>query len=81
MQLRILHQLKPSVNVVQYFRRHYSIPRSLPGPPQIKELKGHEESSAAKSWIAEFRKLDLPRDLVQWTFSRSSGPGGQVCIC
>ncbi|KIL65712.1 hypothetical protein M378DRAFT_161696 [Amanita muscaria Koide BX008] len=49
----------------------------LPPPPSLKLIGTPEDKSAARAWIAEFKKHGIPRSLVRFTFARSSGPGGQ----
>ncbi|KAF8333907.1 hypothetical protein F5887DRAFT_655368 [Amanita rubescens] len=54
-------------------------PEALPTPPHLKSIDTPEDKFAARTWIAEFKKLAIPKRLVEFTFARSSGPGGQVC--
>ncbi|KAJ7825956.1 RF-1 domain-containing protein [Mycena leptocephala] len=51
--------------------------KPIPIPPQITSLESAQETALARAWIAQFRALDIPKALVQLSFSRSSGPGGQ----
>ena len=51
---------------------------SVPLPPSISAMKTPEDNAQARSWIERFKSQKIPRDLVELTFSRSSGPGGQV---
>jgi hypothetical protein len=55
-------------------------PSTLPKPPPIAQLVTEQDNAEASDWIAEFTapNMRIPRDLVELTFSRSSGPGGQV---
>ena len=55
-------------------------PSTLPEPPPIAQLVTEQDNAEASDWIAEFTapNMRVPRDLVELTFSRSSGPGGQV---
>ena len=48
-------------------------------PPSIPKLETTEENSQARQWITKFRTIDIPKGDVEFTYSRSSGPGGQVC--
>ncbi|KAF8071561.1 RF-1 domain-containing protein [Lyophyllum atratum] len=62
----------------QHFLRSYTQPaHSLPIPPRISALVTHEDTSEARSWISSFKPRPIPRALVEMSFSRSSGPGGQ----
>lgn len=51
----------------------------LPIPPSISVLETPQDSTQARSWLSEFKTITLPRSVVELSFSRSSGPGGQVC--
>ncbi|KAF7335831.1 RF-PROK-I domain-containing protein [Mycena venus] len=46
-------------------------------PPQLASLESPQDTALARTWIAQFRALDIPKSSVQLSFSRSSGPGGQ----
>ncbi|CAL1716143.1 unnamed protein product [Somion occarium] len=35
------------------------------------------ENALAREWISKFKSQSIPKSLVELTFSRSSGPGGQ----
>lgn len=61
-------------------RRSFAIgPKSsLPAPPLLEEINSSEEMSQARTWAEKFRAAAVPRETVQLSFSRSSGPGGQV---
>ncbi|EPT04103.1 hypothetical protein FOMPIDRAFT_45704 [Fomitopsis schrenkii] len=50
---------------------------SLSHPPQLLKLKDASDNAKAQEWIDQFLLYDIPRDVVQLSFSRSSGPGGQ----
>lgn len=63
--------------IVKTATRHSS---TLPKPPQLAELSTPEEMQTARTWIQAFEKLSpdaIPRDSLQISYSRSSGPGGQ----
>jgi len=62
------------------FIRSAGPPSTLPEPPPIAQLVTEQDNAKASDWIAEFAapNMRIPRDLVELTFSRSSGPGGQV---
>ena len=52
---------------------------SLPTPPPLSSLETSKDAAAARDWLMRFRACPIPRAAVDITFSRSSGPGGQVC--
>lgn len=43
----------------------------------LQQATSEEELKAARSWLAELNEDTLPKDVGEFTFSRSSGPGGQ----
>ncbi|KAF8522096.1 RF-1 domain-containing protein [Hysterangium stoloniferum] len=47
--------------------------QQLSGPPPLSP----PENAAARTWIEKFTSKCIPRDEVEVTFARSSGPGGQ----
>lgn len=51
---------------------------SLPAPPSLSVIKTSSDTRNAREWIAFFRQREIPKDLVELNFARSSGPGGQV---
>jgi hypothetical protein len=55
---------------------------AFPKPPPLTELVTEEDNTEASTWLARFSgpQTKIPRQLVELTFSRSSGPGGQVCL-
>lgn len=54
-------------------------PRDLPLPPSIKSVDTPEETVVARAWQTSFKEHSaIPLGLVETSFSRSSGPGGQV---
>ena len=61
------------------FRQASSLPRapliSLEDISKTEETSFHAQ---ARSWVAQFRDANLSKSDVDFTFSRSSGPGGQV---
>ena len=60
---------------------HTSAPAlSLPIPPALFELKNKGEIAGAREWLNAFRNSTVPRNLVELSFARSSGPGGQVRV-
>ncbi|EEB96609.1 hypothetical protein MPER_04231, partial [Moniliophthora perniciosa FA553] len=52
-------------------------PLPLPTPPHLSTLGTLEDSSKARAWINQFKDKSIPRNIVELSFSRSSGPGGQ----
>ncbi|KAG6379296.1 hypothetical protein JVT61DRAFT_11751 [Boletus reticuloceps] len=51
---------------------------NLPNPPSILSLTPEHEREA-RAWLNSFRvAATVPKHLVELSFSRSSGPGGQV---
>ena len=65
--------------LLQWTRKYSSKPNyTLPEPPHIESLETTEDSTQARAWLARFKQEQIPRSLVDLTFSRSSGPGGQV---
>jgi hypothetical protein len=58
---------------------HVSAPvSSLPIPPALSSLENKSDTAGAREWLNAFRDATLPRNLVELSFARSSGPGGQV---
>jgi len=53
----------------------------LPKPPSLSELLTEEDNANASAWVTQFGGAagKIPKELVELSFSRSSGPGGQVC--
>jgi len=54
--------------------------QGLPKPPALLKLTNEQENSEAMDWVTKFTasSTPIPRNLVELSFSRSSGPGGQV---
>jgi len=50
---------------------------ALPVPPRISCLESPSDAAEARSWLSRFQAQSIPRDAVDLSFSRSSGPGGQ----
>lgn len=69
----------PSTCLLRYVHHHGSS-ELLPVPPSLDTLNTAEDNAEARSWIAAFKDKPIPKSLVNFTFSRSSGPGGQVCV-
>jgi hypothetical protein len=51
---------------------------SLPIPPALSSLENKSDTVGAREWLNVFRNATVTRDLVELSFARSSGPGGQV---
>lgn len=51
----------------------------LPLPPSLDRLESAQDTAHARHWLMRFKSHKIPKDSVEITFSRSSGPGGQVC--
>ncbi|TFK94056.1 hypothetical protein K466DRAFT_22027 [Polyporus arcularius HHB13444] len=49
----------------------------LPAPPSLPKLENASQSDLARTWIEQFASRQIPKSLVEFTYSRSSGPGGQ----
>ncbi|KIM39231.1 hypothetical protein M413DRAFT_75007 [Hebeloma cylindrosporum] len=51
----------------------------LPKPPLLSELLTEEDNANASAWVTRFGGAagKIPKELVELSFSRSSGPGGQ----
>lgn len=59
--------------------KHYSQATSIPKSPRLSELLTEGDNNIASAWIDEFKAVNkIPKELVEFSFSRSSGPGGQV---
>jgi hypothetical protein len=43
-------------------------------------LSTDSHHAAAKQWLEGFAIEDIPKNALEVTFARSSGPGGQVCL-
>ncbi|OBZ72422.1 Peptidyl-tRNA hydrolase ICT1, mitochondrial [Grifola frondosa] len=46
-------------------------------PPHLASLSNAEENAQARAWLDKFKTQEIPKSLVELTYSRSSGPGGQ----
>lgn len=71
----------PIVDGHQLLSRRASTLGSWPGlrlPPKLVALTTASENDAAREWITHFTKQSIPKSAVELTYSRSSGPGGQV---
>lgn len=53
---------------------------SLPIPPTLSSLESKTDTANAREWLNAFMSATVPRNLVELSFARSSGPGGQVRV-
>ncbi|TFY72461.1 hypothetical protein EVG20_g566 [Dentipellis fragilis] len=58
-------------------RRIVHTSQALPVPPSLRNLNTKDEVQAARDWLSLFKHHAIPKNLVEVTFARSSGPGGQ----
>jgi len=68
--------------VVRTARHRTGTTASLPTPPPLSsDLETSKDAAAAaRDWLMRFKGCPIPRAAVEIAFSRSSGPGGQVCL-
>ncbi|EMD31296.1 CsMn35 [Gelatoporia subvermispora B] len=52
-------------------------PGEYPIPPQLTKIQTAEENAQVEEWMDQFVSWYMPRNLVEVSYSRSSGPGGQ----
>lgn len=57
---------------------HSFTPGHLSSAPVFASLENSVQTAEARDWLSAFRAQSIPRNLVELSFSRSSGPGGQV---
>lgn len=57
--------------------RHVRASSTFPLPPNFAELTSVSDTRQAREWIASFKGSEIPKEFVDWSFARSSGPGGQ----
>lgn len=88
MSLSFLHAHRPLAALFQsrilppliFLRTSHHTSSDLPPiPPDLPSLRTNDDKDQARSWIEQFKSYTIPKSLVDMTFSRSSGPGGQVC--
>jgi hypothetical protein len=79
LSLNILAGTRPRAHPVVRTTRHTRTVASLPTPPPLSNLATSTDAAAARDWLMRFRGCPIPRAAVDIAFSRSSGPGGQVC--
>ncbi|KAJ4489830.1 RF-1 domain-containing protein [Lentinula lateritia] len=74
-----IYEFRPSILNLRQIRRNLSsnTGRSLPTPPDIGILEGPTDWAEARKWATQFKAENIPKTLVELSFSRSSGPGGQ----
>ena len=63
-----------SLNVERLPFCTYFVYRCLSSPAKGRDEEDHRE---ARTWLAKFNADTIPKNIGQFTFSRSSGPGGQ----
>lgn len=73
-RLRLGHTSIPG----RFLLARYTHGHNLPAAPRIAALVTPEDTAEARSWVSKFKEETVPRGSVELTFSRSSGPGGQV---
>lgn len=69
-----------SNGIVVIHRGIRSSSEGLPVPPPLQSLVTSQDTQAARGWLEKFKGVTIPKDVVEVTFSRSSGPGGQVRV-
>jgi hypothetical protein len=73
--LDVVKHCQPERSLTSIATRHAT---PLPSPPNIHALVTPEHTAEARLWISQFQRHTIPKAAVRFTFSRSSGPGGQV---
>ena len=63
-----------NLNVERLPFRKYFLRRCLSRPAKGVDEEDHRE---ARTWLAKFNADTIPKNIGQFIFSRSSGPGGQ----
>lgn len=59
------------------WKRGYATKRISLLPPDLISLESSTDMDSARNWAETFKSLQIPREAVDISFSRSSGPGGQ----
>jgi peptidyl-tRNA hydrolase ICT1 len=72
------HRLVRYPSCPQVIRKAHSSNDGLPVAPQLASVSSPEDANEARSWISRFKSQAIMRGSVEMSFSRSSGPGGQV---
>ncbi|KZT18279.1 hypothetical protein NEOLEDRAFT_1159494 [Neolentinus lepideus HHB14362 ss-1] len=72
--IRVLKRSPVSPPPHRFFPR-YS--HSLPKPPNLQALETPSDMQSARDWAGKFKEQCIPKSVVDLTFARSSGPGGQ----
>ncbi|KAF9072564.1 RF-1 domain-containing protein [Rhodocollybia butyracea] len=72
-----INPLTRSIHFPFQIQRAFSTAKSLPTPPNLIVLEGPQDWAEARKWVLQFKDESIPRSLVELSFSRSSGPGGQ----
>ncbi|KAJ7628326.1 RF-1 domain-containing protein, partial [Roridomyces roridus] len=73
---RELHR-QPTALFSVPFCRHSHTGTPIPIPPSLSTLESAADNALARDWIARFQGVQIPKNSVELSFSRSSGPGGQ----
>ena len=66
---------------LKFFSRNFHGNEARPGlpkPPIISKLVTEQDTEEARTWVTQFVNVKVPKESVDFSFSRSSGPGGQV---
>lgn len=48
---------------------------------RLESLKSESDHALARTWLDGFGVDDIPKEAWEASYSRSSGPGGQVRLC
>jgi len=84
LSLTVISKMSTSFRLTMlHILRRYSTntPKRTPLPPKLSELTSKDAVEQARRWVDEFSSSTPStslRDTVELSFSRSSGPGGQV---
>ncbi|KAI0635864.1 RF-1 domain-containing protein [Trametes polyzona] len=62
---------------VSLARRSFSTTHGLPPPPPFPVIEDPSQDAQARKWLEEFSLREIPKGAVDFSYSRSSGPGGQ----
>ncbi|TFK45380.1 hypothetical protein OE88DRAFT_1715407 [Heliocybe sulcata] len=69
--------LKVSVSLALQSGTFVRHSHTLPKPPNLQLLETSSDMQSARNWAAKFKEQSIPRSLIDLSFARSSGPGGQ----
>ena len=84
-RLNVIPQSRTSFQLKGHNARSFfsGLPRLARAPPELlllKSLEGENDHKLARVWLADFDRNDIPKTSYEVTYSRSSGPGGQVSV-